>query len=441
MKAGTPAGRRRGAWLLAAVLLLAAAGLAWRLQPVAVEAIAVRTQPLQRTLLFSARVETPARVEIGATVTGRVARVLVREGDEVAAGAPLVALEAEEQRAALAQAQASLAQAQARLAAQQAVSRPSADAALAQAEASLRAAERELQRTRELLAAGFISSARLDEAQRALDIARAQRDAARVQARAQRNEGAEAAAAHAQLQLAQAALEAARARLDQHTLRAPAPGRVIARGVEPGQIVQPGRALLTLAVQGPTELVAQVDERFLAQLEPGQRARVLADAYPGRPFEARLLRLAPGVDAQRGAVEVVFAPEGAAPGFLREDMTLSVEVVTGEREAALVLPLRALRDAGPAGDDRHGSAGPATVLVAEDGRARLREVRLGLRTLDQVEITAGLSDGEAVLLAPALEPGTRVKARPIDAARALLPAAPGRDGDGVGGAMSSGFGR
>ena len=83
---------RRAITLLAVLALVAA--LVWlQRRPVEVDAVAVRTQPLQRTLLFSARVQTPARVEVGATLTGRVARVLVDEGDAVAAGAPLLQLE------------------------------------------------------------------------------------------------------------------------------------------------------------------------------------------------------------------------------------------------------------------------------------------------------------------------------------------------------------
>ena len=77
--------------------------------------------------------------------------------------------------------------------------------------------------------------------------------------------------------LSLAAASAARARLAQTSLRSPADARVLLRTVEPGQIVQPGKALMSLALVGPTQLVAQVDERFLEQLRPGQMASVLAE--------------------------------------------------------------------------------------------------------------------------------------------------------------------
>ena len=91
-------------------------------------------------------------------------------------------------------------------------------------------------------------------------------------------------------------------------------------------------------------------------------------------FTARVLSIAPLVDAQRGAIEVKFSLLQPAPAFLREDMTLSVEVETARRDRALVLPQAALRST--------GGADTATVLVLQDGRAQARTVRLGLRTLD-----------------------------------------------------------
>ena len=424
---------RRGRLIAgAALLLLALAALvAWRWRPQEVDALTLTARPLARTLQFSARVQTPRRVDIGATVTGRVVAVPVREGDAVAAGAALIQLESDEARAALAQAEASLQQANARLASQQAVALPGAEAALAQAEATLLVAEREWARTRELVDRQFVSAARLDEARRALDVARAQRDSARVAAQAQQPQGAESRQAQAQLDAARAAVLAARARLDQMTLRAPAAGRVLVRSVEPGQIVQPGRALLGLGVDGPLEMVALVDERFLGQLQADQTATVVADAYPGQAFAARVARLAPAVDAQRGAIDVRLVLAGERPPFLREDMTLSVEVVTGQRAAARVLPIRVLR-AAPEGDR-------AQVLVAPEGRVELRSVRLGLRTLDQVEIVDGLVDGESVLANPALEPGQRVRLRVVPAAAGGASTALSRDM--AGGQAMPGFGR
>ena len=370
-----------------------------------VDALVVQSAPLVRTLQFSARVATLSRVDVGSTVTGRVAQVRVMEGTQVRQGDVLVQLESDELRAALAQAVAAERQAKARLEGLRSTGRTAAQAARAQADASLQAASASLARVQQLVAEGFYSPAQLDEARRAVDVARAQQLGAQAQLQATADAGTEVAQAQAQLALAQAATVAAQARLAQTTLVAPADARVLVREVEPGQIVQPGKALFSLALAGPTQLVAQVDERFLEQLQLGQPAWVVADAFAAQRFAARVLSIAPAVDAQRGAIEVKFSIE-QAPAFLREDMTLSVEVETARRERTLVLPQGALR--GPASGDQ------ASVLVLQDGRAQARNVRLGLRTLDAVEVLGGLKEGDTVLRGNAtLQDGQRVRARTV----------------------------
>ena len=389
----------------AAVLVVAAGVAAWALRGPQVDALTVQSAPLVRTLQFSARVATLSRADVGSTVTGRVAQVRVREGAQVRQGEVLVQLESDELRAALAQAVASERQAQARLAGLRSSGRRAAQAARAQADATLQAASASLARVQQLVADGFYSPAQLDEARRAVDVARAQQRNAQAQIDANADAGTDVAQAQAQLALAQAATVAAQARLAQATLVAPSEARVLVRAVEPWQIVQPGKALLSLALAGPTQLVAQVDERFLDQLQPGQKASVVADAFAGQRFAARVLSIAPSVDAQRGAIEVKFALDAQAPAYLREDMTLSVEVETARRETALVLPQAALRGAVV------GDAG--TVLVLQDGRAQVRNVRLGLRTLDAVEVLEGLAQGDTVLRGGVLQAGERVRARTV----------------------------
>ena len=462
----------------AALLLAAGAGFAvWQLRAPQVDALPVRYAPLVRTLQFSARVATLSRVDVGSTITGRVEAVRVTEGAPVRQGDVLVQLESDELRAALAQAQASAQQAQARLAGLRSSGRSAAEAAQAQAQAQLRAAQATLVRAQQLVVQGFYSAAQLDEARRAVDVAQAQARSATAQVQANADVGTEVVQAQAQLELARAGVTAAQARLAQTALRAPADARVLLRAVEPGQIVQPGKALLSLALAGPTQLVAQVDERFLEQLQVGQPASVVADAFADQRFAARVLSIAPAVDAQRGAIEVKFALLAQAPAYLREDMTLSVEVETARRARALVLPQAALRSQGAAGaltlgaqSAPDGQTGPtvagspapdgqgtilpapapapapaaqAQVLVAEQGRAQPRTITLGLRTLDAVEVLSGLTEGDTVLRADAaLQPGARVRPRPVVWAPggAAGAARAGAAGD-AGAAMTNAMGR
>lgn len=375
-----------------------AAFLATRPTPVAV--VLPAEGPLVQTVVFSGRVAAPIRVELGATVTGRVLEVTVREGAQVKAGQLLVRLESTEIDAQFAQAQAALRLAESRLAGQREVAMPTTGAALEQARANLEAAQREAKRSRDLFDRGYIAQARIDETDRAVRVAQAQLDAARASAQANVGAGTEAAQARLRVDEARAAVALAQARQAQTRILAPADGRIVSRAVDPGQIVQPGRALFEFAAEGRTQLVGQADEKFLAQLAVGQTARVVVDAFAQQPFEARLASLAPGIDVQRGTVEVKF-DVAEPPPFLREDMTLSLSVAVGRRDRALTLPATAVI----------GPGVQARVRRIVDGRVAERPVRTGLRTLEQIEIVEGLAAGEAVLADPlAVAPGARARA-------------------------------
>lgn len=412
--------RRRLLLGLALVLVLAAAiaALAWRapLVPVAV----VRSAPLLQTVVVSARVASPTRVFVGSTLTGRVARFTPREGALLQAGDEVLQLDDAEWAAALQQAQVALARARARLQAQQQLTLPLAAQQQVQAQANADAAARELARSQALFTQGFIGQARLDEVRRAAEVARSQWQAAQAQERANAD-GPERAQAQLQVQEAEAALQAAQVRLAQARIRAPAPALLLQRLVEPGQIVQPGTRVAELALRQAPQLVALVDEKFLGQLALGQHASVLADAYPGQPFAARVASIAPLVDAARGAVEVKFAlPE--PPPFVRNDLTVSVEIVTAQRERTLVIPAEALR-------------APQTVHVLTEGRIEARTVQTGVRSVSELEVLQGLRAGEQVVLDGQRRPGQRARAQIEDAGGHA--AASRAAGQGVTGAMQA----
>ncbi len=383
------------------VLTLLIVALVWlRQRPAVADAVTVTAAPLRQSLVFSARVASVARSDLASTVTGRVARVLVREGDRVRAGQTVVELEASELEAQAAQARAALASAEARLKAQAQVSEPVSRQSVAQARSNAEFARRELDRQRALFNQGFIGQARLQDAERAAQVAQAVLAAAEAQAAGNTSGGVETAALAARVREAQAALALAEARLAQTRIVAPADGRIVGRSVEPGDVVQPARRLLTLAADGETRLIAQVDEKNLALLREGLTATASTDAFPDKPFTATLDFLAPAADAARGTVEarlVVKEP----PAFLRDDMTVSVEVVTAERANTLTVPAAALRDVD----------GRTQLLVAEDGVARLIPVRLGIRTPQRVEIVDGVAAGTTVIVDAAIKPGQRVRLR------------------------------
>lgn len=365
-----------------------------------VEVARVERGELRQAVVASGRVRTPQRVEVASQITGRVTGVAVREGDAVTAGQVLLQFDAAEWQASVAQARASLAQAESRLQQIGEASLPLAEQSLRQAEANARQAERQYQRVGELVAKGFYSPAQLDDAQRARDVAASQLQAAQIQTASNRPQGSEVRVARSNVEQARAALAVAEARLAYATLRAPVAGRVLTRSVEPGDTAQPGKALLTLAPNGDTELTAQIDEKNFGLLALGQNARVSADAYPGEHFPATLSYIAPSIDALRGSVEIRLAV-AHPPATLRHEMTVSIDIEAARLPDALSLPCDSVREAG----------GQPWVMAVRDGRTLRQPIKLGLRGAGRCEVTEGLSEGEAVLPASAmLGEGRRVAA-------------------------------
>jgi HlyD family secretion protein len=372
-----------------------------------VDVVRVRRADVVQTVVASGRVLPPARVSLAPLVTGLVRQVHVREGDRVVAGQLLVELDDAEQRALVASARAAALAARARVGAVRRVQSPLAGQLAAQARVALARADAELARRRQLAAAGASSAAELEEAERALELARSQVASAGAQEAAVGAGGPETRSAAALAAQAEANLAAAEARLSYHRLVAPAAGVVVARAVEPGDVVQPGRHVLELLRDGPLELTIAPDEQNLALLHEGQKALASADAFPEKRFDATVRWIAPAVDPRRGTIEVRLAVPDPPPE-LRAEMTVSVEIEVARASRALVVPLRVVRDA---------ATSRPYVLVISGGRATRRDLRLGLRGEEAVEVREGLADGDRVIDAPEVAAGARV--RPGGVAHAL----------------------
>lgn len=400
----------RARWTLGALLVLALVVAYAQLRPRSktVAMVAVQRVDLTQSVVATGRINLATRVDVGAEVTATIQAVPVREGDRVKAGDLLVQLADAEARSALEQATSAAAEARARQVQQREVAAPVAQASLTQAQAALKVAEAEHRRATDLVAQGFFSQQKLDDARRALDTARSAAQAAQTQAAAQQDPGVETTLAQTRTLQAEAALRAARARLERLQLRAPMDAVILARHAEPGGLAQPGKVLLSLGSSTGLRIDAGVDERHLALLQPGLVARAVADAYPGQPFGARLNWVSPVVDAARGTVDVRLEVGAPVPAFLRPDMTVSVDMTVGQQPQALVLDAAAVRDA--------DGASP-WVLAVQDGVARKVPVQLGLRGVGQVEVKSGLGEGDRVI--PATEKaaaGDRVRAGSASAA-------------------------
>jgi len=347
----------------------------------------VKRGNLVKTVVASGHFETPFRVEIGSQMTGVVTDVLVDEGEAVKAGQELIHLDAREIKAAVVQSQGALAQAEARLRQLNELTLPAARETLAQAKASLVDAQSTYDRTSSLFKNGFSPNSALDEAQKNLDVAKAQVRSAELQVFTASPGGSDYVVAETQVNQALANLEAAQSRLAYTVITAPRDGILINRSVEKGSVVQAGKPLLVLAPNGISQLVIGVDERNLGLIALGQPALASADAFPDQKFEGKVSYINPSVDITRASVEVkldVTEP----PSFLRQDMTVSVDIEVGRRNDVTVIGTRYLHDL---------QTDTPWVLTVSNGRAAKRNVKLGLRGLNDAEIIDGLTMGDKII--------------------------------------------
>lgn len=367
-----------------------------------VRTAAASWKDLEQHVVASGRVWVPTRVQISAQTSGLVVSVGAVEGQRVRAGDVLVQLDDAEARAAVAQAKATVEQSAARVEQLRKVGSIVASEALRQAETNLARAETELARVETLVASGSIAKTELDDARRTAELARAQKSAAQAQQIASAPLGADSRIALSALVQAQAQLAAATARLEQSRVVARQDGVILDRAVEPGDVVQPARTLLVMAADADTQLVIEPDERNLAAIRLGQKARASADAYPQEPFDADVSYIAPSIDPARGSIEVRLRV-AKPPAFLKPDMTVSVDLTVASKKHALVVPSDAVR----------GAATPTpSVLVVAGGRIATRGVKLGIRGEGSTEIVSGVEEGAEVVVSPerALAPGQRVRA-------------------------------
>lgn len=382
---------RRGGIILTAVLalLLLAAWLGWQSwQGPKLVAYKVRSAPIEQWVVAAGRIAAPSRVRIGTELTGVVAERLARDGDVVQAGQVLARLVDDEWLARLHESEAALAQLnEAEL--------PLAEAAVREAESRLNQARRELERRRGLLAAKAVSREDVEQAALAEVAAATTAAQARLRLDALRAGGPDQAVLEARQEVARAGLERTR-------VRSPVAGTVVHHDIEPGDLVQAGQVLFEVAAAGATEVRVQVDERYLGVLAVGQQATVVADAWPDQGFAARVTRIAPAVDASRGSVELTLQVEAPVPDFLRDDMTVSVSILTARLEDALVVPRDTV--AGAESGSRRGE-----VRVFEDGRVVARQVEVALLGDTELAIREGLREGDIVMEDPGLAPGQRVR--------------------------------
>jgi len=184
----------------------------------------------------------------------------------------------------------------------------------------------------------------------------------------------------------EARVAAARSRLDDTVIRAPFDGRVGLRRVSVGSLVNPGTTITTLDDISRVKVDFGVPENFLASLREGLKVTATAAAFPGREFEGVVSSVDLRVDPVTRSV-TVRAVVPNAEDLLKPGMFLNVRLARDERDA-LMIPEAALVS----------EQSRQFVYVVQDGRALRREVHIGRREPGRVEVVAGITSGEHVIV-------------------------------------------
>ena len=353
-----------------------------------------------QTLVASGHVETPFRVSISSQITGVVAAIPVAEGQHVSVGETLIRLDGSEAGASVVLAEGQLAQAEARVRQVRDLTLPAAEQSLGEAKATLVNMQQIHARVSKLLAEGVSTRVAFDEAMKNLDVARAQARNAELTVFSNRPGGAAFAVAETQLAQARATLRAAQTRLGYTEIKAARNGVLIWRDVEVGNVVQPGKELMRLSPVGEIQIAIQIDEKNLGLIALKQQALVSADAFSEERFPATVTFINPAVDLQRASVEVKLSV-ASPPAYLRQDMTVSVDIEVARRVKAIIVSVADLHDL---------SSGKPWLLKAENGRARRQQVTVGLVSVGKAEILTGLDEGAVVMPAASkVKDGQRIR--------------------------------
>ena len=316
--------------------------------PVAVRTAKVERRDISETLLFTGELESPLAVEVQPKIPGRLEKLELGNGQPTTEGAETkrgdVIAEIDSRELA---AQVALAEAQAR-----------------QAEVVLADRGRERQRLEALFAEAVATEQARDAAVTAHESAKAS-----------------LAQAAAQLKLAQV-------NLDETRVRAPMDGVVAERRADPGALVGPGAAIVKIVQMDPLRLMLAIPARLLPMLEEGKtRVSVSTDAWPGREFDCALARIFPEADPATRTVRAEVRldnPKDNGSWRLRPGMYATAKLTLATSPGALTVPAAAVIRA----LDRQ------LVYVVRAGAARAVDVKTGVRDGIDVEIAAGLSEGD-----------------------------------------------
>jgi HlyD family secretion protein len=353
-------------WLVVA-LVVGIAVYRMKFAPTAVVTHKLATGPVVAEVMGTGTLEARVKTTLSPRIQERLAEVLVDQGDAVKGDQLLARLDDGELKMQVEVAEA------ARVAAGASLVRVKTDEARAVAVGQQ--ARLDYKRISDLLTNRISSQADFDKAVEQVNVAEA--DVKRSQAAI--------GEAESQLVTAEKNLLYQRERLSFTRIVSPYDGLIVRRDRDPGGVVVPGSSILQLISTNEVWVSAWVDETAGARLAAGQPARVVFRSEPARSYPGEVARLGRETDRETREflvdVRVKELPRNWTVGQRAE-----VYVETGRKESTLALPLRFVSWRG----------GKPGAFVIEQGKAKWREVKLGLRGLETAEVAEGLATGQVV---------------------------------------------
>jgi len=348
---------------------------------VSVHALPVDQKQIRRNVEAVGSLFPLEEVTVSSEVEGRVEQVLVDVGDHVTAGQTIVKVVPTELQLTLDQQRASLQQARARLGLpdnNEEFKDVRTAAEVKKAAADLADAEQKYVRAKTLFEQGLLPKQSFDEAESRHNAARAAYDLS-VQ-------GVENL--RSQLAQSRAATALAQKKVNDSNIRAPFAGQIKERTVTQGQYLKVQTPVMVIVNIDPLRVRLRVPEKMAAWVKTGQEVTVSVEAHSDRTFKGKITRINPSVDQQTRAFEVEALIDNhearLKPGFF-----VKATIPSSAMVEALLVPQEALLYL----------YGVYKVFVIEGNTLKEKEVKIGERYGDEVEITEGLKPGERIAVA------------------------------------------
>jgi RND family efflux transporter MFP subunit len=345
--------------------------------PKAVRVETVRQESVKRAVDVVGTLAPVDQVTISSEADGKVSRILADLGDRVKAGQVLIQIDSEKQQYTFQQQQAALARALAQYGAPDPEHLPEIERTpdAMRANADLLQATQAYNRATELFKRNLISQQALDDAQATLHSKQAIYNSALQTGKNLR----------ASIQGTQAAMKLADRQLRDTQIRAPFDGFVEKRLVNLGELVKTQTPVIAIVRLDPLKVTAEIPEKMAPWINTGETVQLQVDAYQGRTFSGKVSRISPAVNTSTRA----FPFEALVPNSdaaLKPGTFARVHIDSSKIDNVLTLPYAALQY-------RYGVN---RVFVVDGAKLNLRELSVGERVGDRIEILSGVKAGERV---------------------------------------------